>query len=196
MANLEELLKKNLHRAACPDPIEVGEYYVGSLKPERARQVAAHLEQCPFCHNELGILKNYLSLVHADLQPGLGEQIKIWIARLLPPPAPDLQLAFAVRGEQAGGPARYEIGDDTSAGELDLESQDDPAAPGQKTLVGLVLGMDTRDLTARLWQSGSPVGQCTVDEFGNLALEHLAQGCYDLIISSPEFEIHVLDVQV
>jgi hypothetical protein len=208
MADLESMLIKNLHRAACPDPIVVGEYHLGTLKPERARQVQDHLAQCPYCCNEISILRNYLNLLHADLDlshapdglAGLGDRIKIWIARLLPPldfqMSAGQSLAFAVRGEQPGGLARYEIGNGVSKGELNLESQEDMAAPGRKILVGLVLGIATQGLQAALWQSGKLAAGGEVDEFGNLAIANLVSGSYDLILSTASYEIHVHSVQI
>lgn len=195
MTDIERLLIQNLHRATCPDPVEVGEYYMGHLPVERGRQVQAHLAQCPYCHNELSLLKNYLNLLQADVDYSLGERISIWIARLLPP-AVGLQPAFAVRGEAAGGPLRYEFGERSRKGEINLESQEDLETPGRKMLVGLIVGVPTQKLAAALWQSGGVVAQSEVDEFGNLAMANLVGGNYELILAGDRFEIHIYDLMV
>lgn len=56
--------------------------------------------------------------------------------------------------------------------------------------------MTTNDVVARLWQDEEQVGKAGIDDLGNFMFSALAAGRYELIISGPEFEIHVQELLI
>jgi hypothetical protein len=195
MADIEDTLKTRLFRAICPEPVELGELHLGLLPPERATQLRAHVADCPHCARELGHLQTFLQDVAADLEHSVADRVRLWLARLLPAGeagAPAMP-AFALRGEDdEPGTRIYEAG----AAQLSLEVQQDPDSPGDHILLGLMLGVTTGDAVANLWQNEEQVGTAVVDELGNFTFSSLAPGRYELIISGPEFEIHVQELLI
>ena len=191
---LESVLKKHLHRALCPDPVELGEYQMGSLPASQAAVIRRHLEECPRCRTELTLMENYFGDLRPDIEYSLGERVKTWVARLLPQPG--LSLAFGVRGEEQAGLLRYEFGGAEKSGELAIEIQEDAAHPGRKTILGMLTGVGGEGLQAVLSQTGQAQIQTTVDEVGNLAMDNLPPGEYDLWIRGVDFEIFVQNLKV
>ena len=59
-----------------------------------------------------------------------------------------------------------------------------------------VTGMDTTELVAHLWLADRRVGEVSVDELGNLVVPNLKPGSYELILSGPEVEVHIRDLDV
>lgn len=196
MADFENRLIKNLYRALCPDPVQLGEYRLGNLPKNQAEAIHQHLYECPRCRAELALLEDYLNIVRPDIEYNLADQVKIWIARLLPAPGPALAPAFAVRGETASELLRYVFGEDETGGELVIGIQEDITQPGRKSILGLVAGVPFAGLAATLWQAGRPVAQAEVDEFGNLAFANLFPGVYDLFLSGNNVEIHAQNLKV
>jgi hypothetical protein len=190
----EDRLAAALFRITCPDAIELGEYHLGMMAGRQAEEIAHHLQTCPHCKRELAQLAHYLDQVSPDLDYTLAERIKIWIAERIPDTTSSeaaLSPAFAVRGGE-NGPLMFEAGD----AQLTIEIQDDPEKPGQKSILGLVLGSDEPALQAHLWQEGLLVKTVNVDELGNFTIMGLAPGLYDLILSGASFEIHVQALQI
>ena len=106
--------------------------------------------------------------------------------------APAMAPAFAgLRGEQAG-PRLYQAGETQVA----IEIMDDPMRGDRKMILGLVTGMATSELVAYFWLDDRRVGEVPVDELGNLTMPDLAPGSYELILSGPEVEVHIRDLDV
>jgi hypothetical protein len=192
--DLESLLIKNLHRVLCPDPVELGEYQMGTLHAQQAEAIQIHLEECARCRSELQLLVNYFNDLKPDIEYSLGERVKVWIARLLPPPGP--ALAFGVRGGEDGDLLHYGISTEETGAELEIEIQEDTTHPGRKVILGFLAGISGKGLLAALWQTGQSVAEAAVDDFGNLALVNLLPGEYDLVIRGEGFEIYVQNLKV
>jgi hypothetical protein len=191
---MESLLRKNLHRVLCPDPLALGEYQMGSLPDEQAGVIHRHLEDCPRCRAELKIIENYFDDLKPEIEYSLGERVRIWIARLMPQPG--AELAFGVRGEADSNMLRYQIGEGENTGELVIEVQEDAAHRGRKTMIGLLTGINGEGMQASLWQNGQALTETGVDAFGNLALTNLLPGTYDLLIRGGEIEIYAQNLKV
>ncbi|MFZ0545251.1 MAG: hypothetical protein WAM60_07425, partial [Candidatus Promineifilaceae bacterium] len=155
------------------------------LSEERTAEIRQHLATCPYCPQELTQLQAYLSELASDLDYTFQERVKIWIARLMPP-APSLTPTFALRGE-SDGPLMYEAGNY----QLTLEVQDDPANPGYRTILGLVLAGEEALQKVELWQNGRSIQETILDELGNFVFSGVQPGSYDLILSQRAAEIHV-----
>ena len=176
-----------LYRAFCPDTTELGEYRLELSPPERAAFIQNHLQECPHCRLELQQLESFLKDVSPDLELSPIERFKIWIAELLPElPDASRPLAFGLRGDTASQKF-YQAGD----AQITLETQDDPAAPGSKQILGLVLGLSTSDLQAQCLSAGMEVSSSPVDELGNFILSGLPPGEYDLILRDDKLEIQI-----
>jgi len=203
LTRLQDRLTAQLYRVTCPSPLELGEYHLGMLPRDQAVTVARHLAECPRCAREVAQLKDYLTELAPTLEPSLLEQVKGRVkvlvahlvnggleAGLLTQPA--LAPAYAgIRGEE-GEPFLYQADDVQIATEV----QDDAERPGRKVLLGLVIGMDTSGVKAHLWQADQRLAVVPVDELGNFVIPSLAPGSYELILSGPEVEIHIQDLEV
>jgi len=188
---IEKNLSSNLYRVTCPSSIDLGEYHLKMLPNEKSKAIHQHLVTCPHCTQELAQLRNYLSELAPELDYTFEERVKIFIARMLPGgldislagmPAP----AFALRGESEG-PLMFEAG----SYQLTLEIQDDPANPGLRTILGLVIGEAETLKQVALWQDGRSIQETTIDELGNFVFAGVQPGSYDLILSQVAAEIHV-----
>jgi anti-sigma factor RsiW len=199
LASLQASLTAGLYRHACPSSTDLGEYHLGLLSRDRQADMACHLAQCPHCSRELAQLEAYLADVGPDIEISAVEQVMTVIARLIRDAQASWQLpglapapAFAgLRGE-GSGPLIYQAGEVQIA----IEFQQDPAERDRSTLLGLVTGADPVDFQARLWQENELVASGPVDELGNLNLSGLAAGRYTLVLSGPEVEIRIEELEV
>jgi len=203
LAHLQDRLTAQLYRLMCPPPRELGEFHLGLLPPAQASAVAQHLAKCPHCTRELAQLKDYLSELSPTLELGPLEQIKerlrVLVARLVsggvegsPLGPPSLAPAFAgVRGEEEE-PRCYQAEDV----QIVIGIQEDAGQPGHKVFLGLVMGMEPSGVKAHLWQAERLVTTVEVDRLGNFVVPGLAPGSYELILSGPEVEIHIQDLEV
>jgi hypothetical protein len=203
LARLQDRLTTRLYRFTCPSPVELGEYHVGLLPRDQAAAVARHLAECPHCTREVAQLKDYL----AELAPALGpsplerikERARVLVAHLVNGGLeagllgqPTLAPAYAgVRGEERE-PTLYQADDI----QVVIEIQEDAEQPDRRVLLGLVIGTEPSGVKAHLWQADQHVAVVSVDELGNFVIPDLAPGSYELILSGPEIEIHIQDLQV
>lgn len=189
MDHIDQALTAQLYRITCPSPEELGEYHLQMLSREQATAVSRHLHTCPHCTQELAQLQTYLRELAPELAYTLGERVQIWIAQRLPSGligGQGLAPALALRGE-IEEPLMYEAG----GYQLNLEIQDDPAKPGHKAILGLVVGAEELAFQAQLWQDGRRLQETTVDDLGNFVFASVQPGKYDLILSRLTAEIHV-----
>lgn len=203
LARLQDRLIAELYRLTCPSPEELGEYHLGILPRDQVAAVARHLAECPHCTREVAQLKDYLTEMAPTLELGplewVKEQVKVLVARLVsggpggrPLKRPALAPAYAgVRGE-GEEPYLYQAGDVQIA----IEVQDDTERPGRKVILGLIIGTEAGVVKAHLWQADQRVAAVPADELGNFVIPNLASGTYELILSGPEVEIHVPELQV
>jgi hypothetical protein len=203
LTRLQDRLTTRLYRFTCPSPVELGEYHVGLLPRDQAAAVAQHLAECPHCTREVAQLKDYLAELAPALEPSPLERIKerarVLVARLVNGGLeagllgqPALAPAYAgVRGEERE-PTLYQADEVQVA----IEIQEDAEQPDRKILLGLVIGTEPSGVKAHLWQAEQHVAVVSVDELGNFVIPDLAPGSYELILSGPEIEIHIQDLQV
>jgi hypothetical protein len=197
MTDLENRLTAALYRVTCPESVELGEYRLGITAGPRLAFIEQHLQECPYCRQELSQLETFMARVEPDLDYSTAERIRIWIARRVPEftagagtPAP----AFAFRGDQDEGDGDRSLVFEAGDAQLMIEIQDEPGEPDRKTIIGLVVGIDPAGVEARLWQDGRPVAMTTVDELGSFSFSKLGGGRYELILSGPGTEIHVQEL--
>ena len=203
LIHLQDHLMARLYRIACPPPVELGEYYLDVLPRDQAAAVAQHLVECPHCARELVQLKGYLAELATAEEPGpverIKERVRVLVARLVSGGVevgllgrPALAPAYVgVRGGE-GEPYLYQADEVQVA----IEVQDDADRPGRRVVMGLVIGMEPGGLDAHLWRAARPVATVPVDELGNFIIPDLGPGSYELILSGPEMEIHIQEVQV
>jgi hypothetical protein len=203
LAHLQNRMTAELYRIECPPSIELGEFYLGLLSGGQAAAIAQHLSTCPHCTREGAQLEQYLAeLARAhDSMPlqRIKDRVKTVVAQLIqgagaldgwetPSPTP----AFAtVRGEQQA-PQLYQA----EEVQVVIGLQEDAARPGHKVVLGLVMGMDLGDVEAHVWQSSRLILTTQVDDLGNFVISDLAPGRYELILSGPEIEIHIQDLEI
>jgi hypothetical protein len=203
LAQLQGRMTAELYRIMCPSTMELGEYHLGLLPGDQSATVTRHLTECPHCSGEVAQLKGYLGELAPELEFSLmervREQARVLIAHLvgesagtrpsgLPLPAP----AFVGTRGQEEGPYLYEAEDVQIA----IEIQEDAERPDRKALLGLVIGADPGGMTAQLWQAEQMRATVTVDSLGNFAIAQLEPGEYQLILSSPQMEIHIQPVRI
>ncbi|MBN2004704.1 MAG: hypothetical protein JXA21_15210 [Anaerolineae bacterium] len=203
LARLQGHLIHELYRCTCPSPIELGEYHLGLLPHDRAAAIARHLAECPHCSREVAGLENYLTELAPSLEPDPLEQtkerVKIWVAQLVgggPGVEPAAQLTLApayagLRGKEKE-PLIFQTGDIQIA----IEVQDDAERPGRRAILGLVIGEIPEEMEAHLWKAGQHIAEVPVDELGGFDISDVAPDNYELILSSPEVEIHIRDLRL
>ncbi len=199
----ERRLTAGLYRTTCPSPFELGEYRLGALSRERARAVGRHLATCPHCTREVAELESFLDdLVPLEPVSALEEikqRVKVLVATLageLKGPdlwsSPSLAPAYAgVRGEEQA-PVVYEA----DGMQIVIEAQPDAEQEDRLTVLGLVVGLNPEDVTARLAAGDQAIAAVSLDEAGNFVIPGVVPGHYRLVLAGPEVEVHIEDLQV
>lgn len=186
-------LRARLYRLDCPPAEELSEYRLGILGEEALSHLGPHVAHCPHCRRELAQLDEYLDSLAAELEPSLGERVRVLIARLMRGGGgPILGLAPAgVRGDDDGALV-YE------AGEFQLALEILPSAntPGHSEILGLVSGGDTAGMRVELLRDGLPAGGAEVDPAGNVVIDGLPPGTYELTLRGPGLEVQVRDLRI
>jgi hypothetical protein len=202
-ARLQHGLRQRLFRFDCPAAQRLGEFYLDLLPPEQRAEIAAHLERCVRCQDDLEALHQFMTGVPLEIAPGWLAVVRRVVARLVPPtpgfgPSLAPQPAYAgLRGPVAAGPQRY-AADDLS---IDLAVEDDRSQPGRRLLIGLVTrpGQDLavlEDTPVELRQDGRSVATARVDDVGNFVLAGLLRGRYGLALLVGDTEVVVESVAV
>ena len=200
---LQNRLTTRLYRITCPSPAELGDYHLDMLPDDQTATVAQHLAECPHCTRELAQLTDFLADLEPALEPGpltrVRERARVLIARLAgggreagPLAQPAFAPAYAgVRGESEE-PYLFQADDVQIA----VEVQDDAERPGRKVILGLIMGIEPTGLEVHLWQSEQRIAVVPVDELSNFVFSNVAPSNYELILSGPEVEIHMQELQV
>ncbi len=200
LARLQGRITVQLYRIDCPSPFELGEYHLGLLPAAQMEAIGHHLDKCLHCRREVTQLEGYLADLEPTLEPGPLEQtverIRVLVARLVsgrPLGQAALSPAFAsVRGGEQE-PLIYEAGEV----QVMIEIQEDADRPDHRMILGLVIGLDTpQELEAHLWAAGQRLATVPVDELGNFVLSNVICGSYELILSRPETDIHIQDLEI
>ncbi|MFQ5343803.1 MAG: hypothetical protein ACE5F6_19845 [Anaerolineae bacterium] len=203
LARVQHRLTARLFRVACPPPEDLGEYHLALLPQEQAAAVTRHLAICPRCAQEVAQLEVYLRELAPALEfsrlERIEERVRVLVARLLQAgegreggqpllaPAP-----AGIRGEEAG-PYIYQA----DGVQVVLDVQADAEQPDRQVILGLVTGLDDpQELAVSVWQAGEHRETTPVDELGNFVVAGLTPATYELIVSGPEVEIHIQDVEV
>ncbi len=192
LAREQDSLTKGVRWAACPTVLELGEYVLGLLSPERRQAVAAHIVDCHRCTDAVAQIRAFLNADAVEgVAPAVGvvERVRVLVAELFTP-GPTLSLA-GLRGT-VGDTLTYKA-DDV---QISLDIAADPGQPGKRSLLGLVIGADQSGLEVELWRGDTLAAMTTVDDTGNFSLDGLTPGRYSLALSAMNLEVHVeaLDV--
>jgi anti-sigma factor RsiW len=60
LADIQQAAAVHLFRAACPPPLELGEYHWGMLPADRAASIRQHVAICPHCTRELAQFTSFM----------------------------------------------------------------------------------------------------------------------------------------
>jgi hypothetical protein len=198
LAKLTNRLTAQLYRLACPDSLELGEYHLGMLAGDQAQAIETHLAECPHCSKELAQLSGYLVEEQPETGPGLVEQTRILVARLvsdistgLTPGELATAPAFVVRGEE--GETRIYEADQI---QISIDILDDGEHPGMKVLLGLIMGINAEGFEVRLNSSGKQMADTKVDELGNFDFSGLSKAEYEVIVVGAGVEVHIPVIEV
>ena len=191
LRDLQNKLGADLYRLHCPSPQELGDYHLRLLPPENLALIKSHAADCLHCTRELHALEGYLDQLKTDLGITPVERIKILVAKLIGGQESSGTGAFApamvgVRGGESDARI-FEAGDL----QLTIVLQSDPDTPGERTLLGLALGTDVGDYSARLMHDGREIANVNLDDLGNFVFHGISSGSYDLILQGLDTEIHV-----
>ncbi|MFN8440380.1 MAG: hypothetical protein U0175_06425 [Caldilineaceae bacterium] len=195
----EQWLTDRLYRAMCPSSLELGEYESGLLIDTARLQIELHLRDCPACRKEINFLRDFF----------VAESIK------LPAPVPDSTLQTMIKrlvarlrtaGNDLGpqpawgalrGTANEPLVFSADSVEIVIEVQENASQPLHKTLLGLVLGVESnQDFLVQLSQNDQVIASTPLDPFGNFVFPSLTSGNYQLILTGNQLEILIEQVTV
>jgi hypothetical protein len=181
---LERALTRKLYRVECPDPHVLGEYHLGLLgdRPE----VAAHVQDCRLCQEELVALKRFLGV--REIPPA-----RVLLAQWLPSlrvaePAP----AFALRGEPRMTSATYRAEEFT----VTVSVHEDPKGPDVRIVSGVVTPVDVSHGGWALLSGPAHTAEVPVDAAGQFAFGGVPVGRYTLELQLGEATVQVSPLEV
>ncbi|MEW5988595.1 MAG: hypothetical protein AB1791_18360 [Chloroflexota bacterium] len=202
----DEQLSQKLGRAWRPSAMELREYQLGLLSPERARVVSAFVARHPYAARRLESLREFL----ADVERGPGAAggsaaVRQFVAQ--PVPAAEVSHLFPSAGQrtagQRSGPGQpkavYCIGNVCISVSAEKED-DDPRRRALKVVISR-LQLDNLEVIVRRSDSQEVVAKEAAFLTGGERIAGVADlppGTYDVEIrgGEPVVEIHVKAVQV
>ncbi len=182
---------KSLLKRHCPPPHRLGEFQMGLLTEEEAAPIAAHVELCPQCQDELVGLKRFLDDADGlDQESELQEVIVEW-ERPLVGSHPGLS-STGLRGSVTR--ART-----FNAAHLWLAVTVQEGDDGRKHLLALVTRESGEQLehgTAWLCRENQLIMGGRVDARGNVEIRDIEPGEYDLGIQCDGTRVWIRGVKV
>jgi hypothetical protein len=83
LRTLQNALQSRLFRLSCPEPETLGEFQLGLLPIGQASKIAAHLQECPHCAQEMEQLRDFLRIPETAFLADRWGPLKILMARLV-----------------------------------------------------------------------------------------------------------------
>jgi hypothetical protein len=170
---IQKQLRRQLYRAACPTPMELGDYGLGLLSDPQKLVVAQHLRLCSFCRQEVAILEEFLE--EPGREPGLLEGVNLLVARLISGQA---GFAEALRGDSEG-PLTFEANGIVIV--LDIRHIDS----GHASLMGQIAAEDQdlwMDTPVELHRKNQVRTSTRLDDLGAFHYQNVLPGQYELWI--------------
>ncbi len=184
LSRLETRMKALLYRAACPEPLQLGEYELGLVEPAQAAILARHLETCPHCRAELTTLRDFQKreAVRPEADPypqGISPRaifpaLRELVARLIPRTA-----APALRGE-----VREQIMAEAEGVMIILDVR--PGKDERLSVFGQIAADEQAQWAEAIVQfrrGGRLEAVAMVDDLGAFRCETLTPGSFDLRLS-------------
>ena len=187
---IEETIANMTQHFKQPTDLEIGEYALGLLPADRAREVAHYLERHPHATRLADGLQTFWDNLRPEKRPPAtsSAKVNILIAQLLA--TQDWQAA-GVRGESSGV---YQVGSVQVTVAIDGDLDD----PSVYVLTGIITGGPLAAAHVTLWSADHPeaTGRTTCDEDGHFMLSGIRPGSYELIIHSQETAVHIPQLQI
>lgn len=203
-------LQSAFHRIDCPETDDLLDHVVGWLLGERATEVAAHIEDCRICAEEVAEIASFQGPVDDLHEESIADRIRSIVATLVSGPGFNFGAApVALRGD--GDPWIFEADDAMIA----LVAGKDQELPDRREISGQVTGVDAvgwmvevrasaaegtdqdqgpepdADASASTAVGGEPVATGVVDDVSTFAIGGLAPGEYSLILRDDKRRIVV-----
>ncbi len=204
----EQKLMTAFYRRDCPPALTLGEYKFDLLPASEHAAIAQHLVHCPHCTLEVAQLQDFLAAVNhvAEAPPvtvlppfALAAQVRVVLAHLrdswqnVGTFGPLTPAIAGVRGADTG----QQIFDTEEGVQIIVDSQLDDQPHGQRTLLGLIVGMaNPTGVRAALWQAERWMAATVVDGLGNFVLTDLPAGRYTLLLSNDETAYQINELQL
>lgn len=194
---VQKNMRRRLYRHSCPSPMELGEYHLELLPPPQKMVVTQHLRECPVCRREVAQLEKFMQ--EPTPQPDIIQSVRVLVAKLisgkgviqdqtglsLSPVSVDL------RGDE-DEPFIYQAGNV----KIVIDVQDDVEQIGNKVLLGLVTGLESKEFIVQVSKEGETIATASVDEIGNFIISHLIPDNYQVILKGQEVEIHIQSLSI
>jgi hypothetical protein len=186
---LQNRLQRQLYRATCPTPVELGDYHLGLMESSRTLVVAQHVRECPLCQREVADLQEFLAEPAAPR--GFVEAAKVLIAQLGGGATTPAQVHL--RGEDRG-PLIFEA----DGVVITLEIQPDP--DGQSSILGQLAAEEQDEWTGaevELEQLDSTKLMTSLDDLGAFRWDHVGPGVSRITIRSPHnIVVHISSLDI
>lgn len=181
-----------------PSFVELGEYAMQTLPPDRAQEIARYLADHPEVQNELTTLQEELEAFESTLPPpaiesssqfNLFDQVRDLIGQIKLPDR-SLVTSFA-RGEADNDePLVYEA--DGIEITVDIEPDDE----GSYTLIGSVSEMKYHNMKVYLYRNDQLIATHDIDEWGDFYVPNLSPETYVIILEVPAFTFCIPELRI
>lgn len=201
-------LQKALYRFDCPSPLMLQSYHWKELSATAHRQLAAHLEQCPFCSAEVAALQTFISeptpvtqqqAIAAAAQSGLLEQLQGWldqlrvvVATLITPGGPQMA-GVALRSTATAAPRMYLFEADNTDVSLRLQKEQTGAYRVDGQVFATTPFVEMRYALTSAAPDAPPLTG-TINDTGTFTMIALPPGTYQLVLKSPDRAIVVPNI--